>query len=372
MKTASPSLDDEQKGRPVVSVVMAVRNGERFVRSALDSVLRQSFDDLELIVVDDASTDGTRQIVESSADSRLRMVCNRERRGQTASLNIGLAMARGEFVARMDQDDVCHPARLMVQVDYLERHPDVALLGTGARVIDSSGQVFSVERTAALHWAIRWHLLCGNQFMHPTVMWRRDKVARLVGGYDEAFGYASDYEFFARVAHQCLTHNLSQSLLDYRRHEGAAGIEGSAADADAREAEASLVSARELRELFRGEPPVPASWLRAIGTLALPNWPPAAAVDAVRCFLVARDRFLETHSREGVHESDRAEISRHVRRCLENVFAAMARDGGDIMGLAAFLFRHNPSDLAHVAARLAQRAIHKVLRSLRHALDRGR
>jgi Glycosyl transferase family 2 len=329
----SGSRDDPKK-LPQVSVVMAVRNGERYVRSALDSVLSQSFEDFEFIVVDDASIDGTRRILESCADPRLQVVCNGEWRGLPASLNRAIAAARGEFVARMDADDVCHPKRLELQVDFLRHHPGVSLVGTGARAVDSHGRVLSVNHPATTHEAIRWHLLFHTQFYHPTVMWRRSVLSDAVGSYDEAFSHAEDYEYFSRVALRCRTANLPSPLLDYRRHDGARG----ATSLTASEAAAALVSERELRRLFNGDLPVPASWLRAVGHYGADVLPPLALRPAAYGFLATRRAFMRQAGLRCVPgTAARREIDRHVRSSLADVVVSAAKSRVDTAATALLI-----------------------------------
>src|SRR5690349_12648910 len=125
---------------------MAVYNGARYLREAVESVLNQSFQDFEFLVINDGSTDHTREIILSYDDSRIRLVDNRQNRGQTASLNLGLQLAQGDLIARQDADDISEPERLARQVLFLEDHSEVALLGTGYAKIDSHGNVTGIRK----------------------------------------------------------------------------------------------------------------------------------------------------------------------------------------------------------------------------------
>src|SRR4051794_29608800 len=120
---------------PKVTVLLAVYNGERYLREAIDSILGQTFQDFEFLIINDGSTDSTREIILSYHDPRIRLVDNEDNIGQTRSLNRGLALAAGQFVARQDADDISEPERLASQVAFLEIHPEVVLLGTWYRKI---------------------------------------------------------------------------------------------------------------------------------------------------------------------------------------------------------------------------------------------
>ncbi len=124
---------------PEVSILMVVHNGERFLQVALDSILGQTFEDFEFIVIDDASTDASPPLLDACADPRIVRHRNAEKNGLTRSLNVGLRLARGQYVARMDADDIAHHDRLALQVDFLNRHSDHVLVGSSYRLIDEHG-----------------------------------------------------------------------------------------------------------------------------------------------------------------------------------------------------------------------------------------
>src|ERR1039458_5312287 len=130
---------------PAVSVIMPVYNGEKFLRTAVDSVLWQTFEDWELVVVDDASTDSTPDILADYRDPRIRVLRNETNRKPAACANRGLAGASGRYIARLDADDVWLPDRLAVQLRYLEAHPEVTLVGSAAHLIDEAGVRFGLH-----------------------------------------------------------------------------------------------------------------------------------------------------------------------------------------------------------------------------------
>ena len=200
---------------PEVTVLLAVHNGARFLPTAIESVLAQTFRDFQLVVVDDASTDDTPAIIARLADPRFMHVRNPQNFGLARSLNIGLAHATGKYVARLDHDDVSHAGRLAAQAAWLGDHPHTALVGSLARLIDEHGQARGlVERPTSIH-GIRWMRLLENPFIHSTVMFRRDLAAEL-GGYSESAPLAEDFDFWGRFIKRFEVANLDRPLVDYR------------------------------------------------------------------------------------------------------------------------------------------------------------
>jgi glycosyltransferase involved in cell wall biosynthesis len=204
---------------PKVSVVMSVYNGERFLRQAVDSILNQAFPDFEFIVVDDGSTDGTAEILSgyAKADARL-CVVTQENRGLVKSLNRAIGMAQGEYIARMDADDVSMPERLAVQVRWLDMHPQIAVLGTRYNEIDESGQVIRRGNRYVGSTLVKRALLQGNSsvFCHGSVMFRRTCFEH-VGGYREQFeNAAEDYDLWLRMSEHYELDNTADTLYQHR------------------------------------------------------------------------------------------------------------------------------------------------------------
>ena len=207
---------------PAVSVLMTVYNGERYLRKAIESVLSQTFRDFECIVIDDASTDGSKSILSSFTDNRLRIFRNLTNIGLTLSLNRALDLARGRYVARMDADDVCQPARFEKQVYFLESHADIGLIGCGVTTIDESGNRIGDWLCPQDDVAIRWQMLFESPFAHPAVMLRRQILVANRLTYDSAFRVAQDYELWTRLLNHTKGANLSELLLEYRIHNDSA------------------------------------------------------------------------------------------------------------------------------------------------------
>ena len=205
---------------PRVSVVMSVYNTAQYLTYAIDSVLKQSFEDLELIVIDDGSTDRTPTILRQyrGSDGRIRHV-RQNRLGFVESLNLGCQLAEGEYIARMDGDDISYLNRIEKQVSFLDKTPTVAVVGGAMSCIDEDGEPTGlVLRHATQDRAIKKTLLSGSSCIaHPTVMMRRDAI-RAVKGYRKAFLHAEDYDLWLRMAERYDLANLPDILLSYRIH----------------------------------------------------------------------------------------------------------------------------------------------------------
>lgn len=203
---------------PAVSIVMPVRDGERFLQIAIDSVLAQSFTDFELIVIDDGSTDSTPAILAEAArrDSRI-VVASKGPVGIVVALNLGLNMARSPLIARLDADDIAPPRRLARQVETMQRDPALGLLGGFAEVIDESGRTLGTRKPPVSHEALLAALARDNPFIGSTVMYRTD-IARAVGGYRAAIDLAEDSDLWLRMAERTRIANLPETLVLYRVH----------------------------------------------------------------------------------------------------------------------------------------------------------
>jgi glycosyltransferase involved in cell wall biosynthesis len=290
---------------------MAVYNEERYLSEAVDSILRQTFTDFEFIIVDDNSTDQTQEIIKSYADSRILLLVNGMNVGQTVSLNRGIACARGEFIARMDGDDVSLPNRFAEQIRFLDANPDVVMLGTGAYWIDENRRVFSRGFMETSHLTIRWHLLFGNQFFHPSLMWRRELVSSKIGDFNLQYGYANDYEFVSRVAEHFKVANLRKLLICYRRHPQAMGVEGKQKTC----LEAEEISACQLRKLFGGDLPIEQRWLRAIWIRDIKHIPLKDVLEAFRTLKIAYQLFNVCP----VPNGDRKQIRKYLGKCISDL-----------------------------------------------------
>jgi GT2 family glycosyltransferase len=205
---------------PTISVVLPVCNGEPYLAEAVESILEQTFEDFELIVVyDPSSIDNSRGVLDGAArrDPRVRVV-NRTNRSLVDALNLGLSCARGEFIARMDADDVSLANRFARQLAYLHAHPDIAVVGSAITLIDAAGTVVrEIDYPLASNEVDRFLIETGCALAHPVVMARRDAILA-VGGYRAAFEHGEDYDLWLRMAERYSLANLPDRLLRYRHH----------------------------------------------------------------------------------------------------------------------------------------------------------
>lgn len=202
-----------------VSVLMPSYNAERYLMTSITSVLNQTFEDFELVVVDDASTDDTATLLACIRDPRLRVLRNVSNLGIVGSLNRALAEARGRYIARTDADDVCYPTRFAQQVAFLDSNPDVGLVGTGMANLEQ-GQVRSSRRLREQDPAVlRWLLHISNPIGHPSMMFRADVSRKLDEYLRQKFLYAEDFDFSHRMLHYGAVAVMPETLMLYRLHD---------------------------------------------------------------------------------------------------------------------------------------------------------
>jgi glycosyltransferase involved in cell wall biosynthesis len=201
---------------PKVTVLMAVYNGERYLRQSIESILSQTFTDFEFLIIDDGSTDSTPEILEeyNERDERIRII-HQENIGLTKSLNRGLGLSRGYYIARTDADDVSLRERLEHQVSFLDNHPEIGVLGSGAVTIDREGNVIHRFFPTTGPSVVRWRLIFGNCISHPTVLFRKNLVLE-AGGYPCDSPVAQDYDLWSRLAFITEIDNLPEILVKYR------------------------------------------------------------------------------------------------------------------------------------------------------------
>ena len=210
-----------QTPAPAITVLLPAYNAERYIESAVQSILTQTFADFELIVIDDGSTDQTRAILEKLAarDARVHLI-SRANTGYVIALNEGLEKARGEYIARMDADDLCLPARFEKQLAYLRDNPDCVLVGTNVAQMDQEGAVIGPMPDIAFgHDAINHALLRrGWPIVHPSIMMRTAAVKKL-GGYLTEFCPNEDHDLFLKLGEIGRLENLPEILVQYRKHD---------------------------------------------------------------------------------------------------------------------------------------------------------
>jgi glycosyltransferase involved in cell wall biosynthesis len=206
---------------PRVSVIMSVYNGEPYLSEAVDSILNQTHTDFEFIIINDGSEDNTGEILSDYArkDYRVNLLNNETNIGYTRSLNKGIKVARGMYIARQDADDISHPNRLERQVRYLDLNPEVGLLGSVPQYIDSSGilKLSCNQVVFTDHENIHRQLLTGNCFHHGSVMIRKECIDQ-VGVYNVDLEPSEDYDLWLRLSEVTRMANLEEGLYYYREH----------------------------------------------------------------------------------------------------------------------------------------------------------
>lgn len=218
---------NEPNTEPLVSVVMGAYNCMEFVGHAIESILNQTYRNIEFIIIDDCSTDSTFDIIKGYAerDARVKVVRNETNRGLGYSLNLGMSLAKGKFVARMDADDISKPHRLEEQVKFLNKNPEVACVGTSAERfgdISLTGRIFKVIHAKKTIGEIRVWLLIGTPMFHPSVMFNKSIMEKLGMNYDPEFRRAQDYELWSRLAFSAPMANIDKPLHCYRYHKSMA------------------------------------------------------------------------------------------------------------------------------------------------------
>lgn len=232
---------------PLVTVLLPVYNGGEHLPASIESILVQSLDDLELLVVDDGSDDDSVAQVKTyaSKDARIRLVRHERNRGLIAALNTGVAESRGRFIARQDADDVSLADRLQAQVDFLRDSPAVGAVGTGYYRVSEDGTRTDRVQPPPDHTTLRWRFLFGNQWVHSSVMVRSE----LLKAWDPPYrGYlhAEDYELWLRIAKVVRVRTLLGPLVQYRNVES--GV--SAANEEAQRDMVREISDRQIEELL--------------------------------------------------------------------------------------------------------------------------
>ena len=212
-------MNMQTNAKPLVSVVMPVYNGGEFLVDAVASILEQSFEDWELICVNDGSTDGSAQKLEALAqiDSRLRIL-HQTNWGIVSALNRGCKAARGELICRLDCDDIAFPDRLQKQVDYMQSHPKCIVVGGGILEIDSNNTPLAITRLPKDHHQIIRNLLHRQTgHFHPTTMFRRGAF-EAAGRYRKSFEWIEDHDLWLRMETHGQLANLDELLICYRQH----------------------------------------------------------------------------------------------------------------------------------------------------------
>lgn len=222
---------------PKVSVLLSNYNGDKHLDESISSVLSQTYKDFEFIIVDDASTDSSRKVIENYHDKRIKKYYAEKNRNIAYSLNLALSMASGEYIARIDSDDVWELNKLEIQVQYMENHSECGAYFTKVNIIDEYSniandmydeyfQLFnSAENKSQREW-LRFFFYQGNCLCHPSVVIRRNVLEHVGGYYHLAYVPAEDYELWTRIVMKYPIHILEEKLVRYRWEETVNKISG--------------------------------------------------------------------------------------------------------------------------------------------------
>lgn len=236
---------------PTVSIVLPVYNGTATLAAALRSLLLQTFQDWELLIIDDASLDDSLAVARSFADPRISVISHRHNRNLPNTLNEGVALARGRYIARMDQDDIAFPDRMLLQVAYLESHPEIDLVGSSAVVFSDSGECHGCLPVEVAHQEITRAPWNGIPLPHPTWMGRQEWFQQ--HPYDPLAAHAEDQDLLLRSHDHSRFSCLPEVLLGYRQND------------------------RPFRKLYLAR----RSYARSVATFALANHRPLLALRAI-------------------------------------------------------------------------------------------
>jgi glycosyltransferase involved in cell wall biosynthesis len=203
--------------RPLVSVIMPVYNGELYLREAIESILNQTYINFELLIINDGSTDRSEEIIKSYHDPRIKLINNEKNLKLIASLNKGMTLATGKYIARMDSDDISLPQRLEIQVNFMEENHHISVCGTWVEFLDedtNTKKMICKFPTASLE--LKYHMLFRCSFIHPSVMMRASDFQEQNIYYDSDYPCSEDFELWNRINDSMNFYNIPRVLLQYR------------------------------------------------------------------------------------------------------------------------------------------------------------
>jgi glycosyltransferase involved in cell wall biosynthesis len=204
--------------QPLISVILPVYNGEKYLKAAIDSVLKQTFSNFEFIIINDGSKDNSEKICTSYSDSRIRYF-SFENSGLAKTLNKGIGLAQGDYIARQDQDDISLPQRLELQMKFMEKNPDVILLGTSGIIINEFDEKIGEHKHPTHSSVLAFDLMFDNPFIHSSVIFRK-KHKGVTFFYPESPDVFEDYGMWSEMSFHGKISNLEDPLILYRHHPG--------------------------------------------------------------------------------------------------------------------------------------------------------
>lgn len=197
-----------------VTVLMSVYNSQEYLRQAIGSILNQTYKDFEFLIINDGSTDQSLKIIKSYKDKRIRII-SRENKGLVYSLNEGIKLAKGHYIARQDSDDISLPHRLEKEVQFLDKNTSIGMVGSNYTIIDTKGKKLATTNVFTRPMDLKIAQITCNQFGHGSIMMRKD-VAIQCGGYDKSVGHVEDYHLWTRISRVSDIANIEEPLYLYR------------------------------------------------------------------------------------------------------------------------------------------------------------
>jgi len=213
------SKESQVVNNPIISIILPVYNGELYIRSAIESILSQSLGNYELIIIDDGSTDNSIKFIRSYSDDRIKIISHKKNFGLIATLNHGLAIAKGDYIGRMDQDDLSDPKRLEKQLKFLQSSNEIAVVGSLYASVNEHGEFISVAAQPISNEDIRFGLTTQNCFGHGSILIDKSKIPKQLFHYPEKFEHAEDYALWVTLStNNIKMANLAEVLYSWRYH----------------------------------------------------------------------------------------------------------------------------------------------------------
>lgn len=210
------------KNQPLISIIMPVFNGAKFLESAIDSILNQTYTNFEFIIVNDKSTDSSLKIIKSYSDKRIKVLQNKVNSGVAFSLNKALKIAKGKYIARMDADDISHPTRIEKQVNFLDKNSNIIAVGCQVKIIGDNNRITGTRRYPLDPKTCHDYLMLTSPIQHPTLMARAEIYKKI--GYTSEYKTAEDWDLYFKFLNYGQLSNINQYLYSYRQLFGSNGF----------------------------------------------------------------------------------------------------------------------------------------------------
>lgn len=218
--TCRESLISAKIMNPKVSIITTVYNCEKYISKSIESILNQTYENFEFIILNDGSNDGTGDIISkySSEDSRIKLISSESNIGRVSSLNKSIETSKGKYIALQDADDISKPDRIEKQLNFLEDNPEYVLVGSDVSVIDKSGKTISRPVRPVHNNELQFSLLFRCTFANPSIMFRKRILSENGIDYEKEYEHAEDYRIISKISKHGKIHNLNEVLINYRKH----------------------------------------------------------------------------------------------------------------------------------------------------------